>query len=343
MAIDLLRAAGTRVVRVPVRGSGPFVVATSPGRAPDAPTVLCYGHYDVVPAGPGWTSPPFAPVVRGGRIVGRGASDDKGPLLACIAALRAWNHVGGPPGRVVVLADGGEESGSPGLVVLARRLARGFRPDVVLCCDTERAPAGEPSLTAAQRGRLLLEVAVDTGRPPRHPGRSAGPDPTLQLADTLLRLRSRAAVSVISSLSGSGSGQVPARAHAVLDVRTPAGTDPQAVVRDLRRHLAHPATTTLRVRSAHPGAAGTPHPHVVAALSSAARQSFGTSLRVVSSGGSLPAAAVLGRAFARTPALLGLAPHGSRAHGPDEFLDLEGFDAGVELLVRFLGAPTHPV
>src|SRR5258705_3338593 len=83
---------------------------------PGAPTVLIYGHYDVQPAEPldQWRSPPFQPVVRGNDLYGRGASDDKGQMLAHVKALESFLRTSGKlPVNVKCLFEGEEEIGSP--------------------------------------------------------------------------------------------------------------------------------------------------------------------------------------------------------------------------------------
>ena len=135
---------------------GPTVLARlrSGIRRPGEPYVVVYGHLDVKPPGPGWTSEPFRPVRRGPRLVARGASDDKGQLMAHLVALRAWTRVGGVRGDVVVVVDGGEEIGSPGLAAALdqhrSRLLRGMAV-AVLVSDTRAAAPGVPSLTVSQR------------------------------------------------------------------------------------------------------------------------------------------------------------------------------------------------
>src|SRR3954467_1296631 len=87
-------------------------------KAPGAPTVLIYGHYDVQPAEPLdlWTSPPFEPAVRDGKIFARGSVDDKGQLFLHIKALEAHLSARGKlPVNVIVLAEGEEEVGSDNL------------------------------------------------------------------------------------------------------------------------------------------------------------------------------------------------------------------------------------
>src|SRR5262245_36460613 len=78
-----------------------------------APTVLLYGHYDVVPAGDEalWASPPFEATERDGAICGRGAADSKSNVLVHLGALRVWN--GRPPVGIKILIEGQEEVGSP--------------------------------------------------------------------------------------------------------------------------------------------------------------------------------------------------------------------------------------
>jgi acetylornithine deacetylase/succinyl-diaminopimelate desuccinylase-like protein len=81
------------------------------------PTVLVYGHYDVQPAEPFdlWETPPFEPVVRDGRIWGRGADDDKGQLFMHIKALEIMNSTGDLPCNIKFMIEGEEEIGSPSL------------------------------------------------------------------------------------------------------------------------------------------------------------------------------------------------------------------------------------
>ena len=193
----LARRLGRLTSDVEVRdtGLGPLVVArvpAAPGSAL-APAIVIYGHLDVRPPGPGWTSPPFAPVRHGPRLVARGASDDKGQLMAHLVALEGWVRAGGPPVDVIVLGDGAEEIGSPGLAQVLRPRSRrdllhGLVSTVVIS-DGREAHPGRPSLTVSQRGMLSLRFRVDTGGTPVHAGRFGGAvvDPNLVLASGLAR------------------------------------------------------------------------------------------------------------------------------------------------------------
>src|SRR5690606_41927632 len=96
----------------------PIVLGEWRGADEGAPTILIYGHYDVQPPEPVelWTSPPFEPTVRDGRLYARGSVDDKGQLFLHVKALEALLSVRGAlPVNVVVLAEGEEEVGSDNL------------------------------------------------------------------------------------------------------------------------------------------------------------------------------------------------------------------------------------
>jgi acetylornithine deacetylase/succinyl-diaminopimelate desuccinylase-like protein len=97
----------------------------------DKPTVLIYGHFDVQPAEPFdlWTSPPFQPEIRDGRVWGRGASDDKGGMLIPILAVEAMLKTRGAlPVNVKFFFEGQEEIGSPDLPPFVAGMPAGCRP-----------------------------------------------------------------------------------------------------------------------------------------------------------------------------------------------------------------------
>jgi acetylornithine deacetylase/succinyl-diaminopimelate desuccinylase-like protein len=174
-----LRAAGLEAVRVHETALHPVVTAAWL-RAPGAPTLLVYGHYDVQPPDPlaAWASPPFAPEIRGGRIFGRGVSDDKGPLLIPIAAAEAClRTVGRLPVNLRFLIEGEEESGSPSLPAFLREHAGELAADWVLSADGAMWRADVPSVTLAGRGLVALEFSLSGAAKDLHSGRHGGSAP----------------------------------------------------------------------------------------------------------------------------------------------------------------------
>ena len=114
-----LAGLGLDSARVMETAGHPVVYAEWLGAGPDKPTVLVYGHYDVVPAvmEDGWDTPPFEPVVKDGKIYARGATDDKGQLFIHVKALESYLKAsGGAPVNVKILLEGEEEVSSPNLV-----------------------------------------------------------------------------------------------------------------------------------------------------------------------------------------------------------------------------------
>src|ERR1700760_4587195 len=126
----LLTQAGFDDVRIVSEDGAPAVIARHPAPA-GAPTVLLYAHHDVQPEGVAgeWSSSPFEPTERDGRLYGRGTADDKAGIATHLAAFRA--HDGNPPVGVTVFVEGEEESGSPSLGRLLAAHRDALEADVV--------------------------------------------------------------------------------------------------------------------------------------------------------------------------------------------------------------------
>jgi cysteinylglycine-S-conjugate dipeptidase len=178
---DLLREAGLEDVRLlEIDGAHPYVTGAWSGAGEDAPTVLLYAHHDVQPATnpERWTSPPFEPNERDGRLFGRGAADDKAGILAHVAAIRAWHTArGGPPVNVKVIIEGEEEIGSPHLGDFLAAHAEELAADVIVLTDLVNFKVGWPSLTWSLRGLAELVVSVRSLRRPVHSGMWGGAVP----------------------------------------------------------------------------------------------------------------------------------------------------------------------
>jgi acetylornithine deacetylase/succinyl-diaminopimelate desuccinylase-like protein len=166
---ELAADVGAADVEIVRNGGHPAVIASWPAPA-GAPTVLLYAHADVQPTGPvaEWTSPPFEPTERGGRLYGRGAADDKAGVAMHLAVLRAYG--GRPPVGVVLFVEGEEEIGSPTLPGLLREHRDKLASDVIVIADSGNAAVDVPAFTTSLRGLVdavvevrMLEHAVHSG------------------------------------------------------------------------------------------------------------------------------------------------------------------------------------
>lgn len=130
---------------------------------PGGPTILVYGHYDVQPTDPldEWTSPPFEPVVKGSKILARGASDDKGQFMTHVKALEAWlAEAGKLPINVKMILEGEEEISSVHLGAYLEENRKKLKCDVVVVSDTSQFGPGMPAITFGLKGLTYVEVRL---------------------------------------------------------------------------------------------------------------------------------------------------------------------------------------
>jgi acetylornithine deacetylase/succinyl-diaminopimelate desuccinylase-like protein len=173
---DILEGAGfggVRLIELP-GVDHPAVFGEVAGPA-GAPTLLLYAHHDVQPEGPleQWTTPPFEPEVRDGRMYGRGTSDDKCGVVIHAAALRAWG--GAPPVTVKVLVEGEEEASAEHLPFLIEGHKELLRADVIGVADGGNWRAGIPTLETSIRGVVDCIVTVRALDLAVHSGAYGGP------------------------------------------------------------------------------------------------------------------------------------------------------------------------
>ena len=185
--LALLRDAGVQKLgALELPNTAPVLTGEIPGPE-GAPTILLYGHYDVVAAGDEskWDSPPFEATERDGAIFGRGTADSKSNILVHVGALRAWE--GKPPVGIKILIEGQEEVGS---VLETPSTLEPFRADAMLVADGGNIRPGVPSLTVGLRGDAPVFVEARTLGSAKHSGQFGGaaPDALIALTHALASL-----------------------------------------------------------------------------------------------------------------------------------------------------------
>ncbi|MDX1690592.1 MAG: dipeptidase [Acidimicrobiia bacterium] len=382
----LLAAAGYQGVTVlDLEGAAPAVFGSVP--APDgAPTVLLYAHHDVQPPGEGWSSDPFEPVRRDGRLYGRGTSDDKCGVVMHAAVLRAFD--GRPPVGLKVFVEGEEEVGSPNLPAFLDAHRDLLAADVIVIADSANWRVGVPAVTTSLRGLISAIVEVRTLDHAVHSGMFGGavPDALTALTRVLASLHDgsgdvaipglrafetdpldlteeelRAQAGVVDGVRLIGEGALTSRlwtkpaaavlaidappvgkainalvpvARAKVSVRLAPGDDPARAMDALVAHLegqdvwgARVAVTPLESGAPFDLAGGDPRE---AAFRSAFAEAWGREPVDIGIGGSIPFVAAFQEAYPEAAILLtGVGDPTSRAHGPDESLDLEELRRGI--------------
>ena len=170
----MVRALGFTVELIPGYGP-PVVLARRQGTG--GGTVLFYGHYDVQPPGRSedWTTPPFVPTVRDGRIFARGSGDNKGQLFAHLKAVEALDAVGcRPRPTVCLLFEGEEEIGSPHIERFVREQRSRLESDLLVIADGQNFFAPLPLVGLGIRGLLCVRLALDGPRRVLHSGNYGG-------------------------------------------------------------------------------------------------------------------------------------------------------------------------
>jgi acetylornithine deacetylase/succinyl-diaminopimelate desuccinylase-like protein len=188
-----LHALGLENASVMPTAGFPVVYGEWLGAGADKPTVLVYGHYDVVPAvmEDGWDTPPFEPVEKDGKIYARGASDNKGQLFIHIKALESYLEAcGGAPVNVKILLEGEEEISSPNLTPFIKEHLDLLKADVCVISDTSMRAIEEPAITHSLRGMTYIEIEVEGPKEDLHSGLWGGAahNPALALVEILGKL-----------------------------------------------------------------------------------------------------------------------------------------------------------
>lgn len=183
---DFLRRAGGDCELIDWRGQPLAVGEIRASRGPgDAPTVLCYGHFDVQPADPLdlWESSPFEPEIRGDDLYGRGVADDKGQLYMLLSAARDLAAAGELPVNVRFACDGEEETGGHSILDFLAGDERGA--DAAVIFDSGMIDRGLPAFNVATRGVVYFHLALRSGERDLHSGIYGGA--ALNAAHALMR------------------------------------------------------------------------------------------------------------------------------------------------------------
>lgn len=177
--LERLERAGFEGEAVTVDGGHPLVDATLTVEE-DAPTVTIYGHYDVQPPGDedAWTTPPFEPTVedteKGTILRARGATDNKGQLMANLQGVTAHAEAGTLPVNVRVLVEGEEETGGDSLPTYIEEHEDELACDAVLVSDTHLWDADHPAIVHGLRGIVTLEATASGPDRDLHSGQFGG-------------------------------------------------------------------------------------------------------------------------------------------------------------------------
>jgi acetylornithine deacetylase/succinyl-diaminopimelate desuccinylase-like protein len=172
-----LKGATVEIVRLPDRT--PLLFVDIPGTGPDC--VLLYGHYDKQPEFTGWAEGlgPWTPVLRDGRLYGRGGADDGYAAFSSLTAIAALQAAGIAHARCVVIIEGCEESGSYDLPYYIEHLAKRIgEPSLVVCLDAECGNYSQLWCTTSLRGNLTGTLSVEVLTEGVHSGMASGIAPS---------------------------------------------------------------------------------------------------------------------------------------------------------------------
>lgn len=176
--VNKLKTIGiTTAQTIPTEGKP--IVYGSWDKAPGKPTVLIYAHYDVQPVKESeWVNTPFAPVIKDGKIFGRGSSDDKSGVMISIWAVEAMlRNDGKLPVNVKFLFEGEEEIGSPNFKKFLEANKELLRTDLAVTADDAQYSESQPSIVLSSRGAAQFEFSVKTADIDAHSGQFGGKTP----------------------------------------------------------------------------------------------------------------------------------------------------------------------
>jgi acetylornithine deacetylase/succinyl-diaminopimelate desuccinylase-like protein len=240
--LDVFDTVDVRQAPIGVGGSEralgqPAVLATRKARN-GRPTILLYAHHDVQPPGKDedWDSLPFEPTIRGDRMYGRGAADDKAGVMTHVASIRAFVETVGPDFDLglALFIEGEEEFGSRSFTNFLAENRSQLEADVIVVADSDNWDVDTPALTVALRGNVTVRLTVKTLDHASHSGMFGGavPDAMLALVKLLSTLWNEDGSVAVEGLTARDA-EVPEYPEsqlrleaALLDGVSPIGTGP---------------------------------------------------------------------------------------------------------------------
>lgn len=191
--MGIMADAGIPAELYPLPSGHPIIIGKLKADADDAPTLLIYGHYDVMPEGPLnlWNSDPYEPVIRDGRLWARGAGDNKGQLFCHIKAQEAYRKFHGSlPVNITYIFEGEEETGSPSLKKFVEDHKELLKADLAVCSDASIHASGRPTIQLGVKGLCALKLTARTISKPQHSQYAAtAPSASWRLIDALSTLK----------------------------------------------------------------------------------------------------------------------------------------------------------
>ena len=173
----------------------PIVYGDYMNAGKDKPVILIYGHYDVQPPEPldRWVNPPFSPIVKDGKIYGRGTADDKGQIFIHLKAIESFLKTDGTlPINVKIIFEGEEEIGSENLGEFISSHKELLKAEYVVISDTEMYEKGKPAICYGLRGLCYMQIDVTGPNRDLHSGTYGGAveNPINALAKIISQLKS---------------------------------------------------------------------------------------------------------------------------------------------------------
>lgn len=401
---ELLLAAGAQKAEVMPSEGNPMVYGEY-RYAEDVPTVLVYGHYDVMPVEPLelWKCNPFEPEVRDGRLYARGADDDKGQSLIQVKAFEYLVREGLLRCNVKFIFEGEEEIGSPSLEPFMVEHKELLKCDIILVSDTSMIGKDTPSITTGLRGLAYWQIRVQGPNRDLHSGHFGGAvanpinvlcgmldkvidaegritipgfyDKVLPIPEaeremirqipfseekymdaigvdalqgeagynTLERNSCRPSFDICGiwgGYTGEGSKTVlPSEAFAKVSCRLVANQDHEEISRAFVTYMQQiaPKTVKVEVTPMH-GGQGYVCPIDLPAYKAAEAgflKAFGKQPLAARRGGSIPIIATFEQVLGVKTILMGFGLEQNAIHSPNESMDLEVFEKGIEAVAEF--------